>query len=104
MTAFSELHQWLLEDKTRWFIVWFTGAVMVFFFISVVSRYVETENKIPFYKTFTASLLWLPFVALFIISAVWYLLEIIYNRFTRWQEKSMVKVTVSQPNPPPKKP
>ncbi|WP_413493177.1 hypothetical protein [Morganella psychrotolerans] len=104
MTIFSELHQWLLEDKTRWLIVWFTGAVMVFFFISVVSRYVETEKKIQFYKTLTASLLWLPFVAMFIISAVWYLLEIVYNRFTRWQEKPTVSITVIQPNPPPKKP
>ncbi|WP_420191578.1 hypothetical protein [Morganella morganii] len=103
MTIFSELHQWLLEDKTRWFIVWFTGAVMVFFFISVVSRYVEIENKIPFYKTLTASLLWLPFMAMLIVSAVWYTLEIVYNRFTRWQARP-IKITVIQPNPPPKKP
>ncbi|HHV7358413.1 TPA: hypothetical protein ACUNBO_001023 [Morganella morganii] len=103
MTIFSELHQWLLEDKTRWLIVWFTGAVMVFFFISVVSRYIETENKIPFYKTLTASLLWLPFMAMLIVSAVWYLLETFYNWFTRWQERP-IKITVIQPNPPPKKP
>lgn len=104
MTIFSELHQWLLEDKTRWLIVYFSGAVLMFLFVSIVTRYVETEKKIPFHEEFITSLFWLPFMAVFIVSAVWYLLEIVYNQFTRWQEKPTVKITVIQPNPPPKKP